>query len=212
MRRTSTKTIDPKKTAVLVIDFQNDFCHRRNVFEAKFSRNRKAAEKTFKFIEEAKKKGIGCIFTQQIYDESKLSKRQERYYAKQKVIPCKKGSFGAKYFKFNPPKDYLFTKYNFDIWQNKQFMKFLDKNNIDSLIITGVELTCCVLFAILGADERGFNIIIPRDLVSENDSWTEEYNSLLKILDRLYGPLTTSKEILKSWSIVHCESLDRKPI
>lgn len=199
--RLSKKHIEPKKTAILVIDFQNDFCHPKGVCaKLGLSRNRKAALATYKFIAKAEKKGVKVIFFQQIFDRSKLTARQKRFYTETKPC-CKKGSWGAEYYNYQPPKSKLFTKYNFDIWQNKRFARFLDKNKINNLIITGVETTCCILFAVLGADERGFKMIMPKDLISSADSWKKESNLLLKFLGSLYGPLTTSQQILKLWKI-----------
>jgi ureidoacrylate peracid hydrolase len=191
------KDIDPKTTLVLVIDLQNDFCHEKSVLSRNRSRNRKCALAIYKFVKEVKKQGVKIAFTQQIYDKSKLTSRQKHYYKKYGNICCKRGSFGAKYYQYTPPKDKLFTKYNFDIWQNNKFIKFLDKNKIDTLIITGVEILCCVLYAVLGADERGFNIVVPKDLVSGADGDAKKQKDLLNIMGTLYGPVVSSKDILR---------------
>jgi len=211
--RLNFKDIDPKKTLVLVVDLQNDFCHEKSVLKTKNSRNRKCALRIYDFIEKAKKMEIDAVFSQQIFDESKLTKRQKKYYSELisgkrdsfgayegKInIPCVKGSFGEKYFNYNPPKDRLFIKNNFDIWQNKKLIKFLDDHRIETLLITGVELVCCVLYAIMGAEERGFKVVIPLDLVSGVDEGVEEQNKLLSIIGQFYGPVVSSQEILKIW-------------
>ena len=208
------KDLDPKKTLILVVDLQNDFCHEKSVLKRKRSRNKKCAEQVYKFLKYAKKYNIKVAFSQQIFDESKLTAQQKKYYGevisgkretfgayKGKIrIPCAKGSFGAEYFDYNPPKKNLFVKHNFDIWQNKKFNEFLVKNKIDTLIITGVEITCCVLYAVLGAEERGFKIVIPRDLVSGVDEGIKEQNNLLRIISQSYGPVVSSKGILKIWN------------
>jgi len=193
------KDMNPKKTLVLVVDLQNDFCHEKSVLTKKNTKNRKCAIAVYKFIEEAKKRGVAVAFTQQIYDESKLTPRQKQYYKKHGNICCKKGSFGAEYYKYQPTNDKMFVKYNFDIWQNKEFIKFLDDKKIDTLIITGVELLCCVSFAVLGADERGFNIVVPKDLVSGVDDSIKQQENMLNTIGTLYGPVVSSKKILRVW-------------
>ena len=67
------------------------------------------------------------------------------------------------------------------------------------MLITGVELVCCVLYAIMGAEERGFKVVIPLDLVSGVDEGVEEQNKLLSIIGQFYGPVVSSQEILKIW-------------
>ena len=48
-------------------------------------------------------------------------------------------------------------------------LRYLDAHDVDGLVITGVELVCCVLYAVLGASERGYHYVIPDDLVSGQD-------------------------------------------
>lgn len=192
------KKLNPKNTRIVVIDLQNDFCHPKNVYKTKRSKNLETAKRVHEFIEKAKNYGVEALYFQQIYDESKLSDRQLRYY-KGNTPSCKVGSFGSEYFEITPPKDKLFTKYNFDLWQNPQFLNFCDKNNVDTLIFTGVEIMCCVLFAIMGADERGFNLVVPKDLVSSVDGWEKEAENVLDFVGKLYGPVVSSSEILKIW-------------
>jgi nicotinamidase-related amidase len=57
-------------------------------------------------------------------------------------------------------------KHRFDIWQSQEFNDALSEWDIDGLIIGGVELICCVLYAVLGAEERGFQYVVPQDIVS----------------------------------------------
>ena len=205
--------IGPKKTVVLVVDLQNDFCHEKSVLKRKRTRNRKCAGRVYSFLEHARKAGVEVIFSQQIFDKSKLTWRQKKYYNKLvsgeretfgaykgKIgIPCAKGTFGAEYFNYKLPKNRLFTKFNFDIRQNKEFSKFLDKNKIETIIITGVEISCCVLYAVLGAEERGFNIVVPKDLVSGVDEGLKDQKYLLKLINEMYGSVVSSKDIIKVW-------------
>ncbi len=210
----NVKDLEPKKTAVLVIDLQNDFCHEKSVLKRKHFRNKRCAERVYRFVNIAERAGVTVLFTQQIFDSSKLNWRHAKYYKKlvsgekesfgayrgEIKVPCVKGSFGAEYFNYKPHKDRLFIKNNFDIWQNKKFVNFLDKNHIETLIITGVEIACCVLYAILGAEERGFSIVVPKDLVSGVDEGRRGQKNLLKIINEMYGPVVSSKEIIKIWT------------
>ena len=216
MKKLYAKDIDPKKTLILVVDLQNDFCHDKSVLRRKRTNNKRCALHVYDFLKEARKYGVRVAFSQQIFDESKLSSQHKKYYSellsgkkKQfgaykghiKVPCCQKGSFGAKYFMYDPPKRELFIKNNFDIWQNRKFEKFLEKENIETIIVTGVEIICCVLYAILGAEERGFKTVVPRDLVSGVDEGKKDQDALLNIISKSYAPVVSSKEILKIWKI-----------
>jgi nicotinamidase-related amidase len=53
------------------------------------------------------------------------------------------------------------TKHRFDCWQSREFRETLDVHEIDGLVICGVEQVCCVLYAVLGAAERGYHYVVP---------------------------------------------------
>lgn len=198
-RKLNPEKLNPKNTLIVVIDLQNDFCHQKSIFNVERSKNRETAHRVYDFVAQAKQFGVDTVYTQQIFDESKLTPRLKHYYQNKKHA-CETGSFGAKYFEFEPPKDKLFTKYNFDIWQNKDFEKFLNKNKIDTLIITGVEIPVCVMFAVMGADERGFHVVMPKDLMSSVDSRYDESRKIINNLGGLYGPVVFSRQLLKIWN------------
>ena len=94
----------------------------------------------------------------------------------------------------------MVTKYRFDIWQSKEFLEFVETEKPDGFIFAGVELCCCVLFAVLGADERGFRISVPMDLVSGIDSGNDTYNKAVReYLKLIYKAPDSSDEVLKAW-------------
>jgi nicotinamidase-related amidase len=56
---------------------------------------------------------------------------------------------------------------------------------------------CCVLFAALGADERGYRFIVPQDLVSGLDEGDASYNAAARrLLCELYDAPETSASVL----------------
>ncbi len=61
--------------------------------------------------------------------------------------------------------------------QAADFLTVLEDWDIDGLIIGGVELICCVLYAALGAEERGFHYVVPQDIVSGMRSSEQVANS-----------------------------------
>ena len=72
----------------------------------------------------------------------------------------------------------------------------------DGFVFAGVELCCCVLYAVLGADERGFRYSVPLELVSGIDTGNETYNKAVKeYLKLVYNAPDTADEILKAWQI-----------
>ena len=64
------------------------------------------------------------------------------------------------------PGSRVVRKDRFDVWQSPEFLGVLAEWDIDGLVVGGVEPQCGVLYATLGAEERGFHYVVASDLVS----------------------------------------------
>lgn len=108
---------------------------------------------------------------------------------------------GAELYLEPVPGSVTVVKHRFDCWQSPDFVRELEHRDIDGLIICGVELVCCVLYAILDADERGYHYLVPTDLVSGRDTGDETDNKAVREYLRHNQPehLTTAEQLLTSW-------------
>jgi nicotinamidase-related amidase len=65
----------------------------------------------------------------------------------------------------------------------------------------GVELCCCVLYAVLGAEERGYDYLVAQDLVSGQDPGADTYNRAVREYLRItHGAIDTAQSLLKLWA------------
>ena len=91
-------------------------------------------------------------------------------------------------------------KDRFDVWQSHEFMQVLSDWDIDGLIIGGVELACCVLYAVLGAEERGYAYVVPQDLVSGMRSSEQVANRAVRTYLRAVHPTVEhAADLLGLW-------------
>lgn len=160
------RKLEPCRVAVVMVDFQNDFCRPSTPDQdpAQTRANAEAARRANAFAARAARLGMRVIYSQQISDPARLTPRQRRWGDDFQL--CRAGSAGAELFIAPVPGSRVVHKYRYDIWQSQEFLQVLSDWDIDGLIICGVELTCCVLYAVLGAEERGFQYVVPLDLVS----------------------------------------------
>lgn len=89
-------------------------------------------------------------------------------------------NLGAELFIPPVPNASVVVKHRFDCWQSPSFTELLDHYEIDGLVICGVELVCCVLYAIMGAAERGYHYLVPQDLVSGQDPGDQTDNKAVR--------------------------------
>ncbi len=199
--------INPKDTALVVIDVQNDFASPdKRFFRA--SRNGDLSlvdpmiDKMEKVIPEAEKAGVLVIYTQQIYDRSKLNDLQkEQYDLDGKLVTCDFSSNGYRFYRLNPPQDMVFPKYNFNIFSNKELVGLLEARRIKTLVISGMDTIFCVETAIRNGYDLGYKIVVPADMVAGNAKAKEMNDRTLDLVKKTYGVLTTSDELIKLWKV-----------
>ncbi len=196
--QTTVANAEPSRVAVVLIDFQNAFCHAESHTVDDKVANRAAALRANDFAAVASDLGAEIVYTQQVLDLDFLSPRQREWAATENL--CRKGSWQAELFLPTIPNATVVTKYRYDIWQSEEFLQFVEDMQPDGFVFAGVELCCCVLYAVLGADERGFRYSVPMDLVSGIDPGVETYNRAIRELLRLvHNAPETAGDILKAW-------------
>jgi nicotinamidase-related amidase len=191
--------LSPERVAVLLVDFQNQFCHPRACGSGPVTNSANAATalRANAFAARAAGLGLQVIYTRQVLDPQQLTGRQ--LYWDQQLGLCRKGSWEAGLFVDPVPGSVTVSKPRFDVWQSQEFLDYLQDDPADGFIIAGVELRCCVLFAALGADERGYRFVVPQDLVSGLDSGDETYNAAARrLLAELYDAPDTSTPLLET--------------
>jgi nicotinamidase-related amidase len=191
--------LPPERVAVVLIDFQNDFCSPELAAAAN-THNAAAARRANEIAAAAATVGAHVVYTRQVLDPDRLTPRQRRWERPGGL--CAAGSWGAELFLDPVPGSTVVTKHRFDCWQSPEFTGFLDAHDVDGLVITGVELVCCVLYAVLGASERGYHYIVPADLVSGQDPGDDTDNRAVRDYLRFNRPghlLPTAAPILETW-------------
>jgi nicotinamidase-related amidase len=184
--------LHPSRVAVVLIVFQNDFCLGNRG-------NAEAAYRARDFAERASSFGAHVVYTQQILDQNRLTPRQRRRESSGGV--CAVGTSGAELFLAPVSGAAVVRKDRFDVWQSGQWRAYLDEHDIDGLVIAGVELRCCVLYAVVGADERGFAYVVPLDLVSGIDAGEHTDNEWVRrYLRDVHDAPYSSSSLLESWA------------
>jgi nicotinamidase-related amidase len=192
--------LEPAQIAVVLVDFQNDFCRSPEPGHdpAQTAANAAAARRAAAFAAAASGLGLRVIYTRQVLDLARLDLRQRRKEEHSRL--CRAGTPGADLFIEPVPGSRVVRKDRFDIWQSREFLDALADWDIDGLIIGGVELICCVLHAVLGAEERGYRYLVPLDLVSGIRSTEHPANRAVRDYLRAVHPtIDHARDLLPRW-------------
>jgi nicotinamidase-related amidase len=102
--------------------------------------------------------------------------------------------------RFVPPATVL-DKGVYSPWLEPGLDDLLRQRGVDTLVISGAETDVCVLAALMGAVDRGYRIVVPKDaLCSSSDVM---HDALLGLYRQRYGgqvEVGTVDEILRLWA------------
>ncbi len=214
------KLLTPLRTALLVVDAQNDFCSPEGYF-AKHDRPvdqmADAIQKTQYLIDAAHKYGVKIIFTKGYEDVKYRGESGRRRAVKWgevdsegrelvEVISSKSGTFGADFFEVSPDDakgDIILEKYEWSAFtghnaEGKNLKALLDNESVKTLVVTGVVAETCVETTIRDAYTRDYIVIVPRDCVGSN--FPEQLSARMQYWEKaLVSEVMEKENIAKIW-------------
>lgn len=199
-------TIDPKETALLVIDMQNGFCHPEGALgKAGLSyESSKAIIPNIKALVKAcRERNIPILWSLQEHYPDDVTRKQHKipsHMEKLKVYPCLKGTWDAelvdKLKSELTPEDDIFTKHRSSCFFNTNLETKLRMRGIKMLIICGVATNYCVESTIRDAYFRDYDILVPKDCVA--GPFEDLHAATLKNVELFFGIVTSLEEIVKN--------------
>jgi len=189
------------KTAVVIVDMQNDYCSEKGYFAQNLGLNvdpiQTAAAKIKKFVEAARNKGLPIIFTKMTEDKEHVAQNLKR---KMELTHgdffAKPGSWGHDLYEIVPENtDLVLEKNHFDAFTNPDLEKILKEKGIENLIVCGFTTIVCVDTTVRSAFSKGFNIVLPKDLVATVGEREKQHNATLSVLGFHFAYASTSEDI-----------------
>jgi nicotinamidase-related amidase len=186
--------ISPKKTALLIIDMQNDFIEKGAIFE--MPNIRSSLLKFKKFIDECRKKGILIIYTRHSSDPNK-NPIEFILFPEQKEKGLRKGTKGFEINKIIKPKksEIVINKNRYDAFYKTNLEKELKKRKIENVIITGTMTNVCCESTARSAMYRDYKVFFIPDLTFTEKK--ELHRATLSTISHNFGWVIGSEKILK---------------
>ena len=193
--------IDPKSTALLVIDMQNDFVREGGVLEVPHIRTQ--IPKIRALIDTCRNLGMPIIYTKQVYraDTAVRPLILDMFTLLEKD-GLREGTEGPEICKeLEPlPSDIIIRKLRFSAFYNTDLESVLrnikGRRTIDTVIICGTVTNICCESTARDAFERDFRVVFGSDITS---AWSEEFQRLsLQIINYAFGWVMSSDEIMEA--------------
>jgi nicotinamidase-related amidase len=179
--------VDPVKTALIVVDMQNDFVKEGGTLVVP---DAEATVPTIRgLLDSARESGIKVVFTQDTHNEGD---------PEWEIWPehVREGSWGWEIVEELKPleDEVVIRKVRYDAFYGTHLDHFLRIWDVDTLIICGTVANICVHYTAASAALRWYGVIIPKDATSALDPFDLEA-SLRQTSFLFAGRITTSEAI-----------------
>jgi ureidoacrylate peracid hydrolase len=204
--------LKPAHTALLVVDFQNDFCAPGGLI-SKDGRDitaaQQLAERLPAFIDTARNAGVMIVFIRCVYTTEKnfylsdvwleqAARKREGGYTR--IPVCRDGEWeGDFYGDVRPqPGDVIVSKHRYDAFHNTDLDLILRSNGIRTVALTGIVTNVCVETTARAAFVRDYYVVAVDDGCA---AYVEaDHKTSLSNIDRFFGQVSTIKECSALWN------------
>jgi len=202
---TLAELVDPRHSAVLVVDMQNDFCHP----EGHFPKNGKdvsaitaSVPALVDFVRAAQARGVMVVFIQQLTLPNGLSDSPAwlRFKCRDGKTPdyTLKGSWGAQFVEgLAPgPRDVVVEKFRPDAFFRTPLDGILRARGIQSVVAVGNSTEGCVESTLRSASYHDYYVVAVMDLITSTNAVLHEGSQRFV---RARYPFATAAEVRATW-------------
>ena len=184
---------DPSRTAVVVVDVQNGFCHPEGSLYAEPSEAVIGPVSTL--VERARDAGAQVVYTRDVHPPEQFD--DAHYYDEfdrwgEHVV---EGSWEAEIVESLDvhPADHVVEKHTYDAFHRTELEGFLDAHGIDDLLFCGTLANVCVLHTAGSAGLRDYRPVVVEDALGYLTADHRDY--AVEHADWLFGETTTLESV-----------------
>ncbi len=206
--RTLDQILDPSRTAVLVVDVQNDFCAREGSLGRAGAPVDAAIEMVPRlqtFLTAAREHGVSVIFIQTIHERWTDSEAWTYRHAGKARETCLRDSWGSEFYGAAPlASEPVVVKHRYSAFVGTRLESVLHTLKIETVVMTGVATNVCVESTARDAFMRDFHTVFAGDCSAAYSA--AAHDMTLENMRNHFGIVTTSADIVKSWATTHAVS------
>jgi ureidoacrylate peracid hydrolase len=203
--RTLSELVSPSRTAILVVDVQNDFCEPAGA-SGKGGRNTDAAMAMIptlqRFIAAAREHGTNVIFIQTIHEPSTDSDAWIGRRANPDAKNCLKGTWGAEFTGIAPlPSEPVVIKHRYSAFLNTRLDSVLRTLKVENILCLGVATNVCVESTSRHGMMLDYHTVIVSDCSAGYDRGAHDMT--MRTHAKHFGVVATAQEIIDTWAATH---------
>jgi len=201
-----TERVDPKHTALVVVDVQNDFYLPTGLWAASgvdVSATGPMIANAKVLIESARGAGVLIVFVRTSYDSPVLSPplAESQFIRRGFTGICYMGTDGFQLVDGIGPTDsareIIVDKHRYSAFWGTRLDLVLRSNGIKTLVMAGVATDVCVESTIRDGFCRDYHIVEAAEAVSTIDP--DVHAASQRRVDRAFGPVVPMAQIMSAW-------------
>ena len=191
--------LKPDKTALVVVDVQNDFCDVKGAFGKRgfgLAHVEQSVENLLPFVEECRKSNIRVVFVRTLHNNWTDSDTwvARMAGAGREMLICRPDTWGAEFYRVSPQaNDFITTKHRFSGFVGTDLNLVLKARGIETLLMTGVASNVCVETTARDAYNLDYQIILVEDCCGAFSA--EEHASTITNISKYFGTVSDSKTL-----------------
>jgi len=197
--------IDPKTTAVVLIEYQNEFASPGGVLHeavAPVMKSTEMLDKTVRLVEAARRQGAAIMHAPISFAPGYNEITDHPYGILKGVVDGKafvKGTWGAEIVDVLTPVDgdiVIEGKRGLDTFASTNLSFILHSRGVRTVILGGFLTNCCVESTMRTAYEQGFEVVTVSDCMAATSQ--EAHDGALKFDFPMFSKSATASEVM-SW-------------
>lgn len=169
--------IDPRVTALLVIDMQNGFCHPESRMEKAgigVANQQAIVPNVLRLVDISHERKIPVFWSKQVHFPEDVTRRKHRiptHQAKQAWTPCLRDTWEVDFIDevadYVHPEDYVIEKHRASMFFQTTLDAKLRMLGIEQVIVSGTTTAFCVETSIRDAYFRDLDVIAVEDCIAD---------------------------------------------
>jgi ureidoacrylate peracid hydrolase len=199
--------VSPTRTALCIIDVQNDFAHPNSPL-AEYGIDMQGLAPTLSKINElisaARAAGVPIVFVGLQTSPEKDSPAWKLWMQRQgkdadaESAICRQGEWGEAFYACLPePQDKIIHKTRYSAFWQTELNTYLQQQGVDTLVVAGITTECCVESTVRDAFHHDYQVIVAKDASAAYDD-ALHYASL-QVMATNFALLANSDNIISHW-------------
>ena len=196
--------LDPKRTALIILDLQNDVIIEGGAFadsgSPQHAKEQNVVENAAKLADACRAKGVPVIHVHYIVEAGAPALKQNAplFQGVKDANAMVRGTWGAAPADGLEPKDgdYVVEKMRMSGWEGTKLEQLLVGLGADTVIVTGAWTNMSIEHTARTGADKGYNMVVPEDCCSTmNADW---HNASINYALQNVSTVTSSGEVIEA--------------